>query len=122
MRVRRTADSRRSQATRLPLQFLRLTQPPLRRARSCIVASSAKVALGYGALEAAYDVQTIIVMEKGRAREKIGSERRLGSRLNIQRLAASYWLGVISEVIGKMARTFIASGREVRKAEVKFRS
>ena len=47
---------------------------------------------------------------------------RLGSRLNIQRLAASYWVGVISEGIGKMARTFIASGREVRKAEVKFRS
>ena len=43
------------------------------------------------------------------------------SYLNIQRLAASYWLGVISEVIGKMARTFIPSGREVQKAEVKFR-
>ena len=47
---------------------------------------------------------------------------KMGSYLSIQRLAASYWLGVISEVIGKMARTFIASGREVRKAEVKFRS
>ena len=46
---------------------------------------------------------------------------KMGSRLNIQRLAASYWLGVISEVIGKMARTFIPSGREVQKAEVKFR-
>jgi len=42
---------------------------------------------------------------------------KMGSYLNIQRLAANYWLGVI----GKMARTFIASGREVQKAEVKFR-
>jgi hypothetical protein len=50
---------------RYALDFMRLTrlreasawraQPPLQRARSCIVASSAKVAPGYGALEAAYD-------------------------------------------------------------------
>jgi uncharacterized membrane protein YcjF (UPF0283 family) len=40
---------------RYALDLMRLTQPPLQRARSCIVASPAKVALGYGALEAAYD-------------------------------------------------------------------
>jgi hypothetical protein len=32
---------------------------------SCILASSAKVALGYGALEAAYDRQKVIVIERG---------------------------------------------------------